>query len=126
MAFKALKLNLVKVYSSRFEISPFTRFVLVVQLLNCYYEAYQHAAGTEERFALVQVITDITHCRPQLDLNLDYFVQVYRAEIGCLQSHQQLIRDILDTQVKILFEPDMKRKSICNHFDNQFIVLKQK
>ncbi|TDG99230.1 hypothetical protein EPR50_G00207510 [Perca flavescens] len=71
-----------------------------VQLLNCYFEAYQHAAGTEERFALAGVITDIMHCRPQLDLNQDYFVQAYRAEIGCLQSHQQLIRDILDNQIE--------------------------
>lgn len=75
---------------------------LFFQLLNCYYEAYQHATGTEERFALAQVITDIMHRRPQLDLNLDYFVQAYRPEIGCLQSHQQLIRDILDNQVKNL------------------------
>ncbi|XP_051252376.1 uncharacterized protein si:ch73-242m19.1 isoform X2 [Dicentrarchus labrax] len=71
-----------------------------VQLLNCYYEAYQHASGTEERFALAQVITDIMHSRPQLDLNQDYFVQAYRAEIGCLQSHQQLIKDILDNQIE--------------------------
>ncbi|KAI3367519.1 hypothetical protein L3Q82_026373, partial [Scortum barcoo] len=71
-----------------------------VQLLNCYYEAYQHAAGTEERFALARVITDIMHSRPQLDLNQGYFVQAYRAEISCLQSHQQLIRDILDNQIE--------------------------
>ncbi|KAL7380391.1 hypothetical protein ABVT39_017041 [Epinephelus coioides] len=71
-----------------------------VQLLNCYFEAYQHAAGTEERFALARVITDIMHSRPHLDLNQDYFVQTYRAEIGCLRSHQQLIRDILDNQIE--------------------------
>ncbi|XP_073339210.1 uncharacterized protein [Pagrus major] len=70
-----------------------------VQLLNCYYEAYQHAAGTEERFELARVVTDIMHSRPQLDLNQDYFVQAYRAEIDCLRSHQQLIRDILDNQI---------------------------
>ncbi|XP_049452775.1 uncharacterized protein si:ch73-242m19.1 isoform X1 [Epinephelus fuscoguttatus] len=71
-----------------------------VQLLNCYFEAYQHAAGTEERFALARVITDIMHSRPHLDLNQEYFVQTYRAEIGCLRSHQQLIRDILDNQIE--------------------------
>uniref|UniRef100_A0AAQ6IJB5 Si:ch73-242m19.1 n=1 Tax=Anabas testudineus TaxID=64144 RepID=A0AAQ6IJB5_ANATE len=71
-----------------------------VQLLNCYYEAYQHAAGAEERFALARVITDIMHSRPQLDLNQDYFVQAYRAEISCLQSHRQLIKDILDNQIE--------------------------
>ncbi|CAJ1073323.1 uncharacterized protein si:ch73-242m19.1 isoform X2 [Xyrichtys novacula] len=70
-----------------------------VQLLDCYFEAYQHTAGTEERFALARVITDIMHSRPHLDLNQDYFVQVYRAEIDCLQIHQQLIRNILDNQI---------------------------
>nr|XP_046268697.1 uncharacterized protein si:ch73-242m19.1 isoform X2 [Scatophagus argus] len=71
-----------------------------VQLLNCYFEAYQHAAGTEEKFTLARVITDVMHSRPHLDLNLDYFVQTYRAETGCLRSHQQLIRDILDSQIE--------------------------
>ncbi|XP_062296819.1 uncharacterized protein si:ch73-242m19.1 [Scomber scombrus] len=71
-----------------------------VQLMNCYYEAYQHAAGAEERFALARVITDIMHSRPHLDLNQDYFVQAYRAEISCLQSHQQLIKDVLDNQIE--------------------------
>ncbi|XP_042292989.1 uncharacterized protein si:ch73-242m19.1 isoform X2 [Thunnus maccoyii] len=71
-----------------------------IQLLNCYYEAYQHTAGTEERFALAGVITDIMHSRPHLDLDQDYFVQVYRAEIGCLQIHQQLIKDVLDNQIE--------------------------
>ncbi|KAG7510523.1 hypothetical protein JOB18_024247 [Solea senegalensis] len=71
-----------------------------VQLLNCYYEAYQHSAGTEERFTLARVITDIMHSRPQLDLNQDYFIQAYRAEIDCLRSHQQLIKNILDNQIE--------------------------
>ncbi|KAM3594364.1 uncharacterized protein V6R79_006445 [Siganus canaliculatus] len=71
-----------------------------VQLLNCYYEAYQHTAGTEERFTLASVMTDIMHCRPHLDLNLDYFVQTYKAEIHCLHNHQQLIRDILNDQIE--------------------------
>lgn len=74
--------------------------VVYPQLLNCYCEAYQHTVGAEERFALAQVITDIMHSRPLLDLNQDYFVQVYRAETDCLQSHQLLIKDILDNEVK--------------------------
>ncbi|XP_047197601.1 coiled-coil domain-containing protein 162 isoform X2 [Hippoglossus stenolepis] len=71
-----------------------------VQLLNCYCEAYQHAAGAEERFALARVVTDIMHSRPQLDLNQDHFVQVYRAETDCLRSHQQLIKNVLDNQIE--------------------------
>ncbi|XP_067336381.1 uncharacterized protein si:ch73-242m19.1 isoform X1 [Channa argus] len=71
-----------------------------VQLLNCYYEAYQHAAGMEERFALARVITDIMHSRPELDLHQDYFVQTYRAETDSLQSHRRLVKNILDNQIE--------------------------
>ncbi|XP_068195789.1 uncharacterized protein [Antennarius striatus] len=71
-----------------------------VQLLNCYYEAYQHTAGTEERFSIAQVITDIMHRRPQLDPSLAYFVQTYRSEIDCLRLHQQLVRGILNNQIE--------------------------
>ena len=39
------------------------------------------------------------HSRPQLDLDQDYLVQAYRAEIDCLRSHRQLIRGVLDNQV---------------------------
>lgn len=74
-----------------------------VQLLNCYYEAYQHTVGAEQKFALAHVITDITHGRPRLDLSRQYFVQAYRAEAHCLQRHQQLIRGILDNQVTFFF-----------------------
>lgn len=53
----------------------------------------------EEGFAPARVITDIMHHRPQLDLNLDYFVPVCRAEPDCLQMLKQLIRVILNNQV---------------------------
>lgn len=102
------------------QVHPNCRF-LALQLLNCYYEAYQHAAGTEERCALARVITDIMHSRPQLDLNQDYFVQVYRAEIGCLRSHQQLIKNILDNQVKSRIK-DAKICQMIDYFDNLLII----
>ncbi|KAK6307562.1 hypothetical protein J4Q44_G00227100 [Coregonus suidteri] len=72
-----------------------------VQLLNCYIDAYQHVTGPEERFSLAQVITDIMHRRPRLhlDMGAEYFVQAYRAEMVCMQTHQQLVRTVLDNQI---------------------------
>eukprot|EP00063_Salmo_salar_P077648 XP_014052483.1 PREDICTED: transmembrane protein FLJ37396 isoform X3 [Salmo salar] len=72
-----------------------------VQLVNCYIEAYQHVTGPEERFSLAQVITDIMHRRPRLhlDMGAEYFVQAYRAEMVCMQTHQQLIRAVLVNQI---------------------------
>ncbi|CAB1331275.1 unnamed protein product [Coregonus sp. 'balchen'] len=70
-------------------------------LLNCYIDAYQHVTGPEERFSLAQVITDIMHRRPRLhlDMGAEYFVQAYRAEMVCMQTHQQLVRTVLDNQI---------------------------
>ncbi|KAI4884589.1 hypothetical protein NFI96_034543 [Prochilodus magdalenae] len=70
-----------------------------IELLNCYFEAYQHAIDLEERFSLAQVITDVMHRRPRLDLETEYFVQAYRQELACLQSHQQLLKLVLNTQI---------------------------
>lgn len=69
------------------------------QLLNCYLEAYQHVTDPEERLGLAQIITNITHRRPQIDFTAGYFVQSYRDTIICLQSHKELIRQVLNTQV---------------------------
>ncbi|XP_042565686.1 uncharacterized protein si:ch73-242m19.1 isoform X2 [Clupea harengus] len=70
-----------------------------MQLLNCYFEAYQHVTDSEERVAMAQVITDIIHRRPQLDPTALYCVQAYQEELVCLQTHQQLIKQVLDHQI---------------------------
>ncbi|XP_021248547.1 putative uncharacterized protein C6orf183 homolog [Numida meleagris] len=71
------------------------------QLLDVYFEAYQHALDPEERFALAQVITDIMHKHPRFDLELEYFVNIYRDECICLQLHLQLLRDIVNQQIDV-------------------------
>ncbi|KAF1430960.1 hypothetical protein FQV22_0012999, partial [Spheniscus magellanicus] len=69
------------------------------QLLDVYFEAYQHTLDPEERFALAQAITDIMHKRPRFDLKLEYFVNTYKDECICLQLHLQLLRDIVNKQI---------------------------
>ncbi|XP_056624604.1 uncharacterized protein si:ch73-242m19.1 isoform X2 [Triplophysa dalaica] len=70
-----------------------------IQLLNCYLEAYRHVIDPEERLGLAQVITNITHRRPQIDFTAGYFVQAYRDTIVCLQGHKELIRHVLNNQI---------------------------
>ncbi|XP_063079958.1 uncharacterized protein si:ch73-242m19.1 [Engraulis encrasicolus] len=70
-----------------------------MQLLNCYFEAYQHVTDCGERLAMAQVITDIMHRRPRLPQD-GYLVQAYHDEMACLQTHQQLIKHILDRQIE--------------------------
>lgn len=58
----------------------------------------------EESFAPDLIFTDIMHHRPQLDLNLDYFVPVCRAESHCLQMLKQLISHFAQSDLRgILF-----------------------
>ncbi|XP_050644838.1 uncharacterized protein LOC126953470 [Macaca thibetana thibetana] len=71
-----------------------------LQLLDNYFEAYQHTLDPEERFALAQVMTDIVHRRPRFDLSHPYFVKAYREECTCLRLHLQLVRGILTQQIE--------------------------
>lgn len=72
-----------------------------LQLLDSYFEAYQHALDPEERFALAQVITDIMHRCPRFDFSHPYFIKAYREECTCLRLHLQLVRGILNQHVSI-------------------------
>lgn len=69
------------------------------QLLDSYFEAYQHVLDPEERFALAQVITDLMHRRPRFDLSRPYFRKAYRDEGTCLRLHLELVRGILNQHV---------------------------
>ncbi|XP_068087378.1 coiled-coil domain-containing protein 162-like isoform X5 [Hyperolius riggenbachi] len=70
------------------------------QLVDSYYEAYQHVCDPEERFSLAQVITDIMYQRPQFDIGSKYFLEAYRDECQCLRLHLQLVRNVLNNQIE--------------------------
>ncbi|KAF4025160.1 hypothetical protein G4228_017042 [Cervus hanglu yarkandensis] len=70
------------------------------QLLDSYFEAYQHALDPEERFALAQVITDIMHRCSRFDFSHPYFIKAYREECTCLRLHLQLVRGILNQHIE--------------------------
>ncbi|XP_077145694.1 uncharacterized protein LOC143807719 isoform X2 [Ranitomeya variabilis] len=70
------------------------------QLVDSYYEAYQHTLDPEERFSLAQVITDIMYKRPRFDIGSKYFLEAYSDECQCLRLHLQLVRDVLTSQLE--------------------------
>lgn len=74
-----------------------------MQLLDSYFEAYQHVLDPEERFALAQVITDIMHRGPRFDLSHPYFIKAYQDECACLRLHLQLVRGILNQHVSTVW-----------------------
>lgn len=92
-----------------------TLFPSCQQLMDCYFEAYQHVVDPEERLKLAQVITDIMHRRPQMDLDDGYFVTTYRAELACLQSHQELIKSVLNCQVLREMFRWVEKSSLIHH-----------
>ncbi|XP_063773167.1 uncharacterized protein LOC134909816 isoform X2 [Pseudophryne corroboree] len=70
------------------------------QLVDSYYEDYQHVLDPEERFTLAQVITDIMYRRPRFDIGSKYFLEAYRDECQCLRIHLQLVRNVLSSQIE--------------------------
>ena len=49
-------------------------------------ECYEHVTDPLEQQRLMYIITDIMARRPRLNLNANYFVDAYDAEINCLQK----------------------------------------
>nr|XP_035153698.1 uncharacterized protein CCDC162P [Callithrix jacchus] len=70
------------------------------QLLDSYFEAYQHTLDTEELFALAQVMMDITYQCLRFDLSYTYFIKAYWEEFICLRLHLQLVRGILNQHIE--------------------------
>ncbi|XP_048579860.1 uncharacterized protein LOC5511107 isoform X2 [Nematostella vectensis] len=69
------------------------------QLLDCYFEAYQHVFDASEKKNLAQVMTNVVSMRPRFDFTADYFVRIYRAECVNLRLHCNLIKGVLDKQI---------------------------
>jgi hypothetical protein len=49
-------------------------------------ECYEHVTDPLEQQKLMQVITDIMARRPRLNLNANYFLDAYEAEINCVKK----------------------------------------
>lgn len=55
-----------------------------VKLVQVYVECYEHVCDPLEQQKLMQLITDLMSRRPRLNLNANYFMDAYDAEIICL------------------------------------------
>ncbi|XP_056422256.1 uncharacterized protein LOC130362185 isoform X2 [Hyla sarda] len=90
------------------------------QLVDSYYEAYQHTLDPEERFALAQVINDIMFRRPRFDIGSKYFLEAYKDECQCLRLYLQLVRDVLKSQLENQREfvqkvwHDGRKRDVCD------------
>ncbi|XP_041348511.1 uncharacterized protein LOC121368057 isoform X2 [Gigantopelta aegis] len=70
------------------------------ELLDCYYEAYQHVFDRDERRNLAQVITNVMGRAPRFDFSGIYFVRTYRSECTILHYYSTLVKKILNAQIE--------------------------
>ena len=84
------------------------------QLLDCYYEAYQHVTDRDELRALAETITQVMHRRPRFDFEASYFIRAYRTECSIVQLEATLVKSILDKQVRHCHRRKMDRYLIVN------------
>lgn len=75
--------------------------VVTLQLLDCYFEAYQHIFDRDEKRAMAQVMTNLMNMRPRFDFDADYFIKTIRAECVILRHMTTLIKNIMDKQVPL-------------------------
>lgn len=62
-------------------------------------EAYQHVCSRDSRRRLAQVMVDLMHQRPRIELNSNYFVLAYRYECAILRLKAAIMKHCLNTQV---------------------------
>ncbi|XP_078341998.1 uncharacterized protein LOC111108050 isoform X2 [Crassostrea virginica] len=70
------------------------------ELLDCYFEAYQHIFDRDEKRAMAQVMTNLINRRPRFDFEAEYFIKTIRAECVILRHMTTLIKNIMDKQIE--------------------------
>jgi len=70
-----------------------------IKLLSAYMELYEHPMNINSRKTLLQVIVDLLHLRPHLDLSLTYFEESYKIHIHCLNLEENLIMNMVSDSV---------------------------
>ena len=70
------------------------------QLIDCFYEIYQHTFDSHERYLISQTIADLVARRPRIDFRNDnYFSHSYSLEIRYLQQYLSLLREYLHRHI---------------------------
>ncbi|VDK35139.1 unnamed protein product [Taenia asiatica] len=70
------------------------------ELMDVYMEAYQHVCSRESRRRLAQVMVDLMHQRPRIELNSTYFVLAYRYECAILRIKTAITKHCLNVQIQ--------------------------
>ncbi|KAK6176827.1 hypothetical protein SNE40_015054 [Patella caerulea] len=87
------------------------------ELLDCYFEAYQHVFDRDERRSLGQVMTDVIHRRPRYDFSAPNFIKSYRTECIIVRHTASLVKNILDKQIE---EEREYNQRVCRDGDDEY------
>jgi hypothetical protein len=63
-------------------------------------EAYEHTCDIVEQQRLIQIIVDTMAKRPRLNVDATYFIDSYNSEIDYFTKMRELIREVMDSQIK--------------------------
>ena len=65
-----------------------------------YLDVFEHICDPLEQQRIMQVMTDLMAQRPRIDYSTsNYFVESYKAEVVCFETHLRLIKEIIKFQV---------------------------
>ncbi|CDW75700.1 UNKNOWN [Stylonychia lemnae] len=102
--FKQYKFPLVERFQLMEDIvvSEFEFYYIKAKLVMVYLEAYEHICDPLEQQRMMQIIIDLISSRPRIDYqNSNYFMESYKAEIICYETHYRLMREVVDYQMKM-------------------------
>ena len=83
-----------------------------LQLVQAYLECYEHTSDILEQQRLIQAIVDQMALRPKLNLSGLSFKDSYQAEIACLKSKTELVREVM----KLLMANEAKENNKVNEY----------
>lgn len=71
--------------------------------MDIYVELYHHIVSRESRRKMAQVMTDLIYKRPRIDFSEPYFTSAYHYECAIMRSRAELMRTLINKQVRNLF-----------------------
>jgi hypothetical protein len=89
------------------------------KLIDCYMEAYEHCQDLSEQKRLSQVMVDIMHSTPNIDLNALYFTESYASEIISLELSFSLLKDIISSTMR---EEKVYVRTLSRWYHSTYII----
>lgn len=91
-----------------------------MKLVELYIEVYDHTCDIVEQQRLIQTIVDLMSRRPRMNSQSTYFIDSYKAEIDCLEKRTDLLREVIDMQMRT---ENAASKDVENHLEGKYRMI---